>query len=130
MSKLKRKGQHKSLQRIWNIDTVSAREVAEVAQKIRDATPHTRVFIMTEDELRKASHQTHDKAMEKTKEVTASWTMYAFCLYFSRYEHLGARAIVNRLQKIQEIADSLDEDYEFIQDIEALVYEETGVKFE
>lgn len=131
MGKLKRKGQHKSLQRIWNIDTVSAREVAEVAQKIRDAKPHTKVYIMTEEELKKAAHETHDMVVEKTahdyREITGIWMLAAFCLYFSRNEKLGARAIVNRLEKITDIAHDIDTTYQYIQDVLALVKEETGV---
>lgn len=50
MGRLKRKRTDRGLQRIFDVDTVSAREVAEVAQKIRDARPHTKVYILTEDD--------------------------------------------------------------------------------
>lgn len=84
MGRLKRKGQIKGFQRIFDVDTVSAREVAEVAQKIRDALPHTKVYVMTEDELKKTAHRTFDGVIDKTahdyREITGTWMLCACIL--------------------------------------------------
>lgn len=131
MGRLKRKRTDRGLQRIFDVDTVSAREVVEVAQKIRDARPHTKVMIMTEDELKETAHRTFDGVVEKTahdyREITGTWMLCACVLYWYRYEHLGARAIVNRLEKMTAIAHDLDTSYQFIDDLVAAVFEETGV---
>lgn len=131
MGRLKRKASDKGLRRIYNVDTVSEKELVEVAQKLRDAKPHTKVYIMTEDELKKAAHQSMDQALEKTahdyREITGTWMLCAFCLYLHRFEKKGAQAIVNRLEKITEIASYVDKNYEFVQDLVKDVFEETGV---
>lgn len=132
MGRLKRKRTDRGLQKIFDVDTVSAREVAEVAQKIRDAQPHTKVYILTEDELKETAHRTLDSVVDKTahdyREITGTWMLCAFCLYLHRFENRGAKAIVNRLEKITEIASYVDKNYEFVQDLVDDVYDETGVK--
>lgn len=131
MGKLKRKRTDLGLKRIFDVDNISERELVETAQKLRDARPHTKVYILTEDELKETAHRTFDGVVEKTahdyREITGTWMLCACVLYWYRYEHLGARAIVNRLEKMTAIAHDLDTNYQFIDDLVAAVFEETGV---
>lgn len=119
------------------MDTVSAREVVEVAQKIRDARPHTKVMIVTEDELKETAHRTLDQTTERLAKVDEElrnnqMRLYlgCFCLYLFRHLHWTAKGIVRALNEIDEIAGTFSRDYEFVQDVEAAITEETGVRFE
>lgn len=136
MGKLKRKRTDLGLKRIFNVDNTSAKELVEVAQKLRDAKPHTKVYIMTEDEILQSAHLTLDKSIERIHDHTRDnynnhmRKYYAcMCLFLSRHLHWKAKGIVKALDEIEVIARSFD-NYEYIQDILEDVQEETGVLLE